>query len=89
VRNTIPSAKGFRRGDCVRLPGGQIGFVFGLRSSGRFDVRRLDGTVLRQSASYRTLRRLAGARTLRIETLHVKGEALPPPASAGGPRAGD
>ena len=67
IRNTIPSAQGFKRGDRVRLADGQEGFVFGLRSSGYFDVRRLDGTVQHHSASHQTLRRLEGARTLRIE----------------------
>jgi len=67
LRNTIPSAKGFKRGDRVRLADGREGFVFGLRSTGYFDVRRLDGTVLHHSASYKTLQRVEGARTLRIE----------------------
>ena len=71
LRNTIPSAKGFKRGDRVRLADGQTGFVFGLRSTGYFEVRRLDGTVLHHSASYKTLRRLAGARTLRVECLSL------------------
>jgi hypothetical protein len=67
LRNTLPSAKGFRRGDRVRLADGQTGFVFGLRSVGYFEVRRLDGTVLQHSASHKTLHRLEGARTLRVE----------------------
>ena len=67
IRNTIPSAAGFRRGDRVQLPDGRQGFIYGLRSSGNFDVRRLDGTVLSHWISYKKLRRLEGARTLRIE----------------------
>jgi len=67
LRNTIPSAKGFKRGNRVRLVDGREGFVFGLRSTGYFDVRRLDGTVLHHSARYKTLRRVEGARTLRVE----------------------
>jgi hypothetical protein len=67
LRNTIPGAKGFRRGDRVELPDGRQGFIFGLRSSGHFDVRRLDGTILSHSISYKVLRRIEGARTLRIE----------------------
>ena len=67
LRNTIPSAKGFKRGDRVRLADGREGFVFGLRSTGYFDVRRLDGMVLHHSASHKTLRRVEGARTLRVE----------------------
>jgi hypothetical protein len=69
IRNTIPSAKGFKRGDRVRLTDGREGFVFGLRSSGYFDVRRLSGTVLHQSANHKSLRRLDSARTLRIERI--------------------
>lgn len=83
-RNTIPSAKGFKRGDRVQLTDGREGFVFGLRSSGYFDVRRLDGTVLHHSASHKTLRHVEGARTLRIQ----KGDGtLHPAASAAGFRA--
>lgn len=67
LRNTIPGTKGFRRGDRVQLVDGQQGFIYGLRSSGYFDVRRLDGTVLSHWISYKLLRRLEGARTLRIE----------------------
>lgn len=67
LRNTIPSAKGFRRGDRVQLADGRQGFIFGLRSAGRFDVRRLDGTILNHSISYKLLQRMEGARTLRIE----------------------
>ena len=67
LRNTIPSAKGFKRGDRVRLANGREGFVFGLRSTGYFDVRRLDGTVLHYSVSYKKLRRVEGMRTLRVE----------------------
>jgi hypothetical protein len=36
IRNTLPSAKGFKRGDRVRLADGRAGFVFGLRASGYF-----------------------------------------------------
>ncbi len=42
-------------------------FIFGLRSTGYFDVQRLGGNVLHHSASYKTVRRLEGAHTLRIE----------------------
>ena len=67
IRNTIPSARGFRRGDRVQLPDGRQGFIYGLRSSGNFDIRRLDGTALSHWANYKKLRRLEGARTLRVE----------------------
>ena len=74
IRNTIPSAFGFRRGDRVRLPGGGEGFVFGLRSSGYFDVRRLDGIVLSHSVGHKRLKRVEGARTLRVEKFCIAQE---------------
>jgi hypothetical protein len=67
LRNTIPSAFGFKRGDRVRLPDGQEGFVFGLRTRGYFDVRKLDGTVLHKGISYKKLTRLESVKTLSIE----------------------
>ena len=67
MRATIPSAFGFKRGDRVRMQDGCEGFIYGLRSSGYFDVRRLDGEVLSHSVSYKKLQRLEIARTLRIE----------------------
>ena len=69
IRNTIPSAKGFKRGDKVRLEDGRVGFIHGLRSSGYFDVRRLSGEVLSHAISWKRLARLEGARTLRIEAV--------------------
>jgi hypothetical protein len=75
LRNTIPSAKGFKRGDRVRLADGREGFIFGLRSTGYFDVRRLDGTVLHHSVSHRTVCCLERARTLRIESSTVSMES--------------
>ncbi len=70
IRNTSPQARGWRRGDRVRLPDGTKGFIYGLRSSGYFDVRRLNGQVLSHSISWKKLQRLEGARTLRIEAVH-------------------
>ncbi len=67
IRNTLASAFGFKRGDKVRLADGRVGFIYGLRSSGYFDVRRLDGTVLHKSAKHSTLRRLESACTFRLE----------------------
>jgi hypothetical protein len=69
IRNTIPSAKGFKRGDRVRLPDGERGFIYGLRSSGYFDVRRLNGAIFSHSISWKKLHGLEGARTLRFEAL--------------------
>ena len=67
IRNTIPSAQGFKRGDQVRLSDGREGFIYGLRSSGYFDVRRLKGEVLSHSVSWKKLRCIEGTRTLIIE----------------------
>lgn len=75
LRNTIPQANGFRRGDRVRLSDGREGFIFGLRSRGSFDVRRQDGTVIGHSITHRKLYRVEGARTLRIER---KKDRYPP-----------
>ena len=49
--------KGFRLFDKVRCDG-QIGFIFGRRSRGYFDVRRLDGTRISACAKYNKLRLL-------------------------------
>lgn len=46
---------GFRLFDKVRL-GGQDGFIFGRRSTGYFDLRKLDGTVLHRAISYKKLK---------------------------------
>jgi hypothetical protein len=82
IRNTIPSAMGFKRGDRVRMRNGKEGFIVGLRSSGKFDVRRLDGAVLHHAVSHKLLRRLEGTRTLRIERcIQINSErrgAFPP-----------
>lgn len=75
LRNTLPSAFGFKRGDRVRLADGRDGFIVGLRSSGYFDVQHLDGTVLHHSAKYTTLCRLESAATLRVERSLAKGDS--------------
>lgn len=46
--------KGFRLFDKVRYHG-QVGFIFGRRSSGYFDIRTLNGEVISRSASYKKL----------------------------------
>ena len=46
--------KGFRLFDKVRFDG-KICFIFGRRSSGYFDLRKLDGTKVHASASYKKL----------------------------------
>jgi RRXRR protein/HNH endonuclease len=86
-RNTVSRVNGYRRGDRVRLADGREGFVSGLRSSGYFDVRRLDGTVISHSLGYRALLRLEGARTLRLEArmpmVQGEGSASSPRLNAG------
>ena len=49
--------QGFRLFDKVKYEG-QVGFIFGRRSIGYFDVRRLDGTRIHASANYKKLRLL-------------------------------
>ena len=54
-RNQAPYlVKGFRLFDKVRYSGKE-GFIFGRRSSGYFDIRKLDGTVIHRSAKYSAL----------------------------------
>jgi hypothetical protein len=67
IKNTIPSAFGFRRGDRVKFEEGREGFIFALRSSGYFDVRQLDDTVLSKGVSYKKIIRLESVKTLSIE----------------------
>ena len=45
---------------------GQEGFVFGRRSSGGFDVRKLDGTKLSPNISYKKLRHLESRKSLLV-----------------------
>lgn len=54
-RNTAPrNIKGFRLFDLVRYEG-KLCFIFGRRSSGYFDLRRLDGTKVHASANCKHL----------------------------------
>ena len=54
-RNQAPYlVHGFRLFDKV-LCKGEVGFIFGRRSSGAFDVRRLDGTKISAGISYKKL----------------------------------
>lgn len=47
--------KGFRLFDKVKYEGKEC-FIFGRRSSGYFDIRKLDGTVISRSVSYKKLK---------------------------------
>lgn len=59
--------KGFRLFDKVRL-GSEEGFIFGRRSSGYFDVRRLDGQKLSAGVSFKKLH-LLEKRTTYLKAL--------------------
>ena len=48
------TVKGFRLFDKVKYQGTEC-FIFGRRSSGYFDLRKLDGTKVHPSASYKKL----------------------------------
>jgi hypothetical protein len=58
--------KGFRLFDKVDYLG-ETGFIFGRRTSGYFDLRKLDGTRIHASASCKKLTLLESASTLLIE----------------------
>ena len=57
---------GFRLFDKV-LCKGEVGFIFGRRSSGAFDVRRLDGTKISAGISYKKLSLLEKRKTFLTE----------------------
>ena len=58
--------KGFRLFDKVEYEG-KIGFIFGRRATGYFDIRTLDGTSIHKSASYKKIKLLNIRKTLLIE----------------------
>lgn len=58
--------KGFRLFDKVEFDG-QVGFIFGRRNSGYFDVRKLNKEVISRSASYKKLTFLETRKSLLIE----------------------
>lgn len=64
--NTIREAFGFHRFDKV-LYGGTECFIYGLRSSGYFDVRKLDGTKMHGSAKAVECTLLENSKTMLIE----------------------
>jgi N6-L-threonylcarbamoyladenine synthase len=67
IPNTAPRfLHGFRRYDKVRWNGHEC-FVFGRRSSGYFDLRRLDGEKVSASARVADIVLLESARTLLTE----------------------
>ena len=64
--------KGFRLFDKIEFEG-QICFIFGRRSSGYFDIRKLNGEVIHRSASWKKLKLLETRKSLLMER-----KALPP-----------
>ena len=64
--------KGFRLFDKVEFEG-QICFIFARRSSGYFDIRKLNGEVIHRSASWKKLKLLETRKSLLMER-----KALPP-----------
>jgi len=58
--------KGFRLFDKVKYKGQEC-FIFGRRSSGYFDLRKLDGTVIHRSANCKDLKLISKAKTLLWE----------------------
>ncbi|MDR1536655.1 MAG: hypothetical protein LBU32_01425 [Clostridiales bacterium] len=70
-------AFGFQLFDRVQMPDGRKGFIFGRRSSGSFDVRKLDGTKLSAGISCRKLNLLSGRTAILTEKEDMR---LPPHA---------
>ncbi len=84
-KNQAPyEVKGFRLFDKVKACG-EEGFIFGRRSSGYFDVRKLDGTRVSAGISHKKLSLVEKRKTFLTE--YRKEVALPPAAEAAGFRA--
>lgn len=58
--------KGFRLFDKVRYAGHEC-FIFGRRSSGYFDLRKLDGTVIHRSANWKDLQLIKTRKSFLFE----------------------
>jgi len=65
-RNTIKQAFGFHRFDKVLYKGIEC-FIHGLRSSGYFDVKKLDNTVIHKSARYSDISIVERCKTVLFE----------------------
>jgi hypothetical protein len=66
---------GFQLFDKVRLDDGRIGFVFGRRASGYFDIRTLGGEKLSAGMHYKKLTLLEKRKTILTE-IRLR---IPPP----------
>lgn len=64
--NTIKEVKGFRRFDKVRYED-MVGIIYGLRSSGYFDIITLNGEKIHSSAKWQNLKLIERAKTLMFE----------------------
>lgn len=64
--NTIKEVKGFRRFDKVKYKN-MVGIIYGLRNSGYFDIRTLNGEKIHSSAKWQDLKLVEKARTLILE----------------------
>ena len=74
IKNTAPRfIKGFQRFDKVRWNGSEC-FIFGRRSTGYFDLRKLDGTKIHASAKAKDCTLLESAKTFLTE----RSAAIPP-----------
>ena len=75
VRKANQAAKyvfGFQLFDKVKvLCTGEIGFVFGRRTAGSFDVRKLDGTKISAGISYKKLRLLETRTTILTDIMQA------------------
>ena len=67
-RNTISRAFGFQRFDKAMYNGSEC-FIYGLRTSGYFDVRLLTGEKINASVKYTNLKLIERFKTLRIALL--------------------
>ena len=65
---------GFRLFDKVQCKG-EVGFIFGRRSSGAFDVRRLNGTKISAGISYKKLSLLEKRKTFLTELRKEDGDS--------------
>lgn len=77
------SIHGFHLFDKVRFAGQEC-FVFGRRTSGYFDLRKLDGTVVHRSASWRKLQKICNRKSILISKEVI---GAPPTTEVAGVRA--
>ncbi len=79
-RNTVKEVKGFRRFDKVKYDNKEC-FVHGLRSSGYFDIRSVDGSKIGASVNSKKLTFLERAKGI----IQAVGESSPPAHTDGQP----